>query len=550
MSELNFPKNPAVGQEYTFNSLLYMFDGVKWVTKGTGYNPVQDLYEMLASDAGASFVGANGYDNVQAALEAVDTNLQAQIDTKINADFVSRFDRESLRRSYAEAGFNLVTGSFELGGTVTTATDVLLYEADGKAYSWGGTLPIAAASNSTPAPLESGGWIDRSDATLRGALREFDGLLSANPGWDDIPSHSDPGLGAELNAQAKALMSRTEDLKEKDAKLDVRVNGRNDVDGNWMKAISDIEVAYNRLGATLDGNIVHRVDFTAAQTDTQSRLLYALQNIPSGHVFERFIAFGSLYTTMSIRPVAARVSVGKPTFSYELVSYEGNDYHTVTVSGEFASKFRMSYYDGVLRRASEVINYLGLRFVRLLVNASPVGSAGVNGFCTTINNGKLIQGDPNNTYFISSCFFSADGKLHVVPHKDTPVEQVVRNYYYNHDAVQAMHFRYVLVKDGAVYDLVANGYTTQVGWDGQPSGRTSIGQKANGDLVFAVIDGSTTAGTGVTVKRMSEYMLSRGCVDAMNLDGSGSSIMYYANERKNSPSDGQERQSPNFIYFL
>jgi hypothetical protein len=26
MSELNFPKNPAVGQECTFNSLLYMFD--------------------------------------------------------------------------------------------------------------------------------------------------------------------------------------------------------------------------------------------------------------------------------------------------------------------------------------------------------------------------------------------------------------------------------------------------------------------------------------------------------------------------------------------
>lgn len=447
--------------------------------------------------------------------------------------------RESLRRSYAEAGYNLVDGSFEAGGMLVNSNDVLLQERTGKAFSG----PAGTVAAGTDPAVVGSVYTPRTDVSLRSALKEFDGLLSANPGWDDIPSHSDPGLGAELNAQAKALMSRTE-------KLNVRVNGRNDVDGNWMKAISDIEVAYNRLGATLDGNILHRVDFTAGQTDTQSRLLYALQNIPSGHVFERFVAFGSIYTTMSIRPVAARVSVGKPTFRYELVSYAGNDYHTVTVSGEFVSKFRMSYYDGVLRRASEVIDYLGLRYVRLLVNASPVGSAGVNGFCTTINNGKLIQGDPNNTYFISSCFFSADGKLHVVPHKDTPVEQVVRNYYYNHDAVQAMHFRYVLVKDGAVYDLVANGYTTQVGWDGQPSGRTSIGQKANGDLVFAVIDGSTTAGTGVTVKRMSEYMLSRGCVDAMNLDGSGSSVMYYANERKNSPSDGQERQSPNFIYFL
>ena len=43
--------------------------GVKWVTKGTGYNPVQDFYKMYASDAGASLVGVHGYDNVQAALE-------------------------------------------------------------------------------------------------------------------------------------------------------------------------------------------------------------------------------------------------------------------------------------------------------------------------------------------------------------------------------------------------------------------------------------------------------------------------------------------------
>lgn len=48
--------------------------------------------------------------------------------------------REALRRSYAEAGYTMVPGSFELGGTVTTATDVLLYEADGHAYNWNGTF--------------------------------------------------------------------------------------------------------------------------------------------------------------------------------------------------------------------------------------------------------------------------------------------------------------------------------------------------------------------------------------------------------------------------
>ena len=182
MSELNFPKNPAVGQEYTFNSLLYMFDGVKWVTKGTGFNPVQDLYKMYASDAGASLVGVHGYDNVQAALEnlnSIDGGLQAQVNTKINADFVSRFDREALRRSYADAGYNLVIGSFESGGTLTTATDVLLYEADGLAYNWGGVLPKVVPAASSPAAtggVGPNGWLDVSDASLRGYLAATGGL--------------------------------------------------------------------------------------------------------------------------------------------------------------------------------------------------------------------------------------------------------------------------------------------------------------------------------------------------------------------------------------
>lgn len=84
--------------------------------------------------------------------------------------------REALRRTYAEAGFNLVPGSFELGGTVTTATDVLLYEADGHAYNWDGVFPIGGKvvpQNSTPATTGGVGpdlWLDQAGATLRSQL--------------------------------------------------------------------------------------------------------------------------------------------------------------------------------------------------------------------------------------------------------------------------------------------------------------------------------------------------------------------------------------------
>ena len=50
--------------------------------------------------------------------------------------------REAQRRSYAEARHNLVTGSFEIGGTLTSPLDVLFHEATGKAFSWLGDYPV------------------------------------------------------------------------------------------------------------------------------------------------------------------------------------------------------------------------------------------------------------------------------------------------------------------------------------------------------------------------------------------------------------------------
>lgn len=64
--------------------------------------------------------------------------------------------RESIRRSYAGAGYNLVDGSFEVGGTLVHANDVLLQESTGKAFS-GPAGPVAAGTDPT-----IGGFVDRS----------------------------------------------------------------------------------------------------------------------------------------------------------------------------------------------------------------------------------------------------------------------------------------------------------------------------------------------------------------------------------------------------
>ena len=70
--------------------------------------------------------------------------------------------REALRRSYAEVGYTMVAGSFELGGVLNSPTDVLLHEGSGKAYSGSGPYPQTVLANTVPGP----GFTDESAITL------------------------------------------------------------------------------------------------------------------------------------------------------------------------------------------------------------------------------------------------------------------------------------------------------------------------------------------------------------------------------------------------
>lgn len=69
--------------------------------------------------------------------------------------------REALRRSYADSGYTLVTGSFEKGATLNTNTDAILYESTGRVYTWSGTFPKIVSPSSTPS---GGSWVDISNS--------------------------------------------------------------------------------------------------------------------------------------------------------------------------------------------------------------------------------------------------------------------------------------------------------------------------------------------------------------------------------------------------
>lgn len=83
---------------------------------------------------------------------------------------------EALNRSYTDAGYPPVVGSFEGGGTVVNTSQVLIYKASGKGYSWGGALPKIVPPGSTP--LTSGGigpgtWIDKSSTFSKVSVKHY-----------------------------------------------------------------------------------------------------------------------------------------------------------------------------------------------------------------------------------------------------------------------------------------------------------------------------------------------------------------------------------------
>lgn len=101
--------------------------------------------------------------------------------------------REALRRSYADAGYNMVSGSFQEGGTLVNDSDVLLDMSSGKAYS-GPVGDVAAGTDPT-----TGGFIDRSAEILRTSLSDEDSTVSIG--------------GVEAGAVARLNLGSVQELK-------------------------------------------------------------------------------------------------------------------------------------------------------------------------------------------------------------------------------------------------------------------------------------------------------------------------------------------------
>ena len=98
-----------------------------------------------------------------------------------------------------------------------------------------------------------------------------------------------------------------------------------------------------------------------------------------------------------------------------------------------------------------------------------------------------------------------------------------------------------LVKDGAVYvNVDEEQFPSDIRVGRAP--RSAVGVTQYGDYIFAVVDGRQTHSKGCTLQEWAAILLNDfGAVNAINLDGGGSTELVIKGDIVNSPSDGRER---------
>ncbi len=161
-----------------------------------------------------------------------------------------------------------------------------------------------------------------------------------------------------------------------------------------------------------------------------------------------------------------------------------------------------------------------------------------------IRNGVVYRDSPART----GLAFSTDGTVRVYDETTTNADELLADGVWN-----TLSFGPAIVEDGAAVDGIEDvEVDTNVGNHSiqgeQP--RTAVGVIDENHLVFVVVDGRAEGySRGATLTELADIMTGLGAETAYNLDGGGSSTMYFNGEVVNQPSNGGERGTSDILYI-
>ena len=172
---------------------------------------------------------------------------------------------------------------------------------------------------------------------------------------------------------------------------------------------------------------------------------------------------------------------------------------------------------------------------------------GANQSGYVIKNGQVYRDTDRNSDYEDLAVYS-DGSFKTFKESDTTAQKLVDS-----GVVNTFAFGPTLVENGKV----AVSENEEVGQAMADNPRTAIGviEENDGSVHYIVIvsDGRTSESSGLTLYEMAELMKSYGVTTAYNLDGGGSSTMYFNGQVINKPTTNgnkiSERAVSDIVYI-
>lgn len=170
---------------------------------------------------------------------------------------------------------------------------------------------------------------------------------------------------------------------------------------------------------------------------------------------------------------------------------------------------------------------------------------GFRGDGVLIRNGTLYRDEPTRT----AVAFYSNGKMETFDETKVSSEDLLAN-----GVTNTLSFGPVLVKNGEVADdfssvMVDTNFGNRSIQGLNP--RTGVGMIEPNHFVFVVVDGRMeNYSKGMTLLEFAQLFKELGCTKAYNLDGGGSSTMYFMGRVVNNPlGHGKERKISDILYI-
>jgi len=159
-----------------------------------------------------------------------------------------------------------------------------------------------------------------------------------------------------------------------------------------------------------------------------------------------------------------------------------------------------------------------------------------------LRNGVLYRSIARKTGDDGALVINAAGDFSVIHESQVSANSLTA------DISQILSFGPSLIENGQI--TVSSSSEVSQSMSSNP--RTAIGQISSLHYVIIVSDGRTSTSAGLSLLKLAQEFKERGCTTAYNLDGGGSSTMYFNGKVINNPTDGKttgEREVSDIVYF-